>query len=304
MARRYSKKRKTAKSTASSYAASASAETASENPLKRKKKAKKKSSKADPFKLRAANSAKAESLVHIIRKGVRCDTESRGHATPEGQSLLELVVNETEGVIPLWAQGSTLRWRFRESSLQAFENPSAVRKAIEDLLAEAIVAWGDSAPIKFTKNSDTWDFEIVVRDQENCNINGCVLASAFFPDAGRHALTVYPTMFDQTREEQIETLCHEIGHIFGLRHFFAQVSESAFPSQIFGKHDKFTIMNYGADSKLTPDDRADLRRLYQRAWTGELTAINGTPIKFVKPFHNATDPTDSVVAVAQVQPVP
>jgi hypothetical protein len=44
-------------------------------------------------------------------------------------------------------------------------------------------------------------------------------------------------------------------------------------------------MNYGNLSKLTADDKADLTKLYQLAWSNQLTEINGTPIRFVKPFH-------------------
>src|SRR5262249_50749441 len=137
---------------------------------------------------------------------------------------------------------------------------------------------------------------------DNCNVNGCVLASAFFPDAGRHQLTLYPKLFEQPNEEQVETLIHEIGHAFGLRHFFAQVSETAFPSQIFGAHNKFTIMNYVADSVLTQDDKADLKRLYRMAWSGELTNINGTPIKFVKPFHTIGQSPDNALLAARAAP--
>jgi hypothetical protein len=48
-------------------------------------------------------------------------------------------------------------------------------------------------------------------------MNGCVLASAFFPDAGRHELVIYPRMFAQNRKEPVDTLIHEIGHTFKLR---------------------------------------------------------------------------------------
>src|SRR5262245_41947165 len=54
----------------------------------------------------------AEDLVHVIRKGVRCDTEKRGHATPHGRSPLEIVLDASEGFIPLWAKDTTLRWQF------------------------------------------------------------------------------------------------------------------------------------------------------------------------------------------------
>jgi hypothetical protein len=128
-----------------------------------------------------------------------------------------------------------------------------------------------------------------MKNTNDCDSSGCTLAMAFFPDAGRHKLVIYPKMFEQTKKEQIETLVHEIGHIFGLRHFFAQISETAWKSQIFGKHHKFSIMNYGKDSKLTARDKSDLKSLYKQAWAGKLQSINETPIKFVKPYHTISD---------------
>lgn len=93
---------------------------------------------------------------------------------------------------------------------------------------------GDAAPIKFTRDNDSWDFEIVYNISDDCDPNGCVLASAFFPDSGRHRLNIYPILFRQTEEEQIETLCHEIGHAFGLRHFFALLEEKIRPLSFSG----------------------------------------------------------------------
>jgi len=240
-----------------------------------------------------------EPEVHLLRDGIICDTERRGHATPKPLSPAELVVDASEGFIPLWARGTTLRWRFQERSMSAFRDPVAAKAAIRQLLGTAVLAWGDAAPIKFTERNDAWDFEIVMRRIDNCTINGCVLASAFFPDAGRHELVLYPKLFSQTAEEVIETLIHEIGHVFGLRHFFALVSEQAFPAEVFGKHSKFSIMNYGALSMLTPEDKSDLSRLYQLAWAGQLEEINGTPIRFVRPFHN-TGIGDGLVVAGQL----
>ena len=54
----------------------------------------------------------------VFGKGIVCDTDTRGHATPDGKSVLELVVTVSEGFIPLWTKGTTLRWRFQEHSLQ------------------------------------------------------------------------------------------------------------------------------------------------------------------------------------------
>jgi hypothetical protein len=263
------------------------------------------SAETNPFLLRASEKvlAKAERQVHVLGDGIICDTESRGHATPEGRSPLEIVVDATEGFIPLWAKNTTLRWRFQERSLNLFESPASAKNQIRELLGECLLKWGDAAPVKFSEQNDTWDFEIVVRNANNCSPSGCVLASAFFPDSGRHQLRLYPMMFTQDKKEQIDTLIHEIGHIFGLRHFFAKISETQWASEIFGEHNKFSIMNYGQLSMLTEADKNDLKRLYQMVWSGQLTNINGTPIRLVQPFHTIGSPFLNIAAIGQPPPV-
>ncbi|TBD24999.1 matrixin family metalloprotease [Rhizobium ruizarguesonis] len=236
--------------------------------------------------------------VHIIRPGIRCDTERRGFKTRRGRSPLEIVVDASEGFIPLWAPNMTLRWRFQERSFQVFEDPAAAKQAVTQLMAEAILLWGNAAPVKFSYRDDAWDFEVVMRNADDCTNSGCVLASAFFPDAGQHQVTIYPQMFSQDRAEQVETMAHEIGHVFGLRHFFAVLKETDWPSEIFGEHEKFSIMNYGDASKMTDADRDDLRELYEQAWAGTLKEINGTPIKFMSPFHASGQATEAVIAIA------
>lgn len=257
---------------------------------------------AYPFRQREEEEPTTEeqTLVHVLKPGIICDTDRRGHATPQGRSPLDIVVDASEGFVPLWASNTILRWRFRERSMIYFANSAAAKAELRNLLGEAIWAWGTAAPVKFHYDEDLWDFEIVMRSADQCNASGgCVLASAFFPDAGRHKLTLYPKMFTQSRKEQVDTLIHEIGHVFGLRHFFAQVSEAVWPSEIFGTHSKFSIMNYGALSELTIADQDDLRRLYQLAWSGALTHINGTPIRLVKPYSSLAFATDTVVVLGQ-----
>jgi hypothetical protein len=228
-----------------------------------------------------------EARDHIIRPGVRCCTDTRGYAFPKNGSRLRIVVDSSNGFIPLWKPNTTLRWRFQERSLEVFENPDALKGAVAALLAKGIEAWGNAVPVRFTYDAELWDFEIVIRSSDDCDINGCVLASAFFPDGGQHELVIYPKLFDQSVEEQVETLAHELGHIFGLRHFFAQVSEKAWPSEVFGKHSKFSIMNYGKDSRMTQDDIADLRKLYAAVWANQLTEINTTEIRQVTCFSES-----------------
>jgi len=223
--------------------------------------------------------------VHVFR-GHRCKTDTRGRSMPRGRSLFEIRVDASEGFIPLWAPNMTLRYRFQRQSMNRLRDPEGVKAAIRELFGESLIAWGDAAPIRFAERDEACDFEFVVRNADDCDATGCVLASAFFPDHGQHELVIYPEMFEQSREEQIETLVHEVGHIFGLRHFFANVSEEAWPSELFGEDSRFSIMNYGADSYLTDKDRSDLGKLYRAVWDGRLTNINGTPIRQMTPYSN------------------
>jgi hypothetical protein len=171
-----------------------------------------------PFKQRDRDDAAKvmASQVHVFGDHVVCDTDSRGYPTPENRDPLDLVLDASEGFIPLWAKDVTLRWRFQARSLDVFVDPESAAAGIRQLLGEAMLAWGEAAPIRFTQRDDAWDFEIAVSAVDDCSPNGCVLASAFFPDAGRHELTIYPRMFTQSHKEQIDTLTHEIGYTFGL----------------------------------------------------------------------------------------
>ena len=239
----------------------------------------------DPFAF--AKGAQIDSDPHKLGNGHVCRTEKRGHAQPRGRSIFEIVVDASEGVVPLWAAGVTLRYRYDRRSLERFRDPVAAKAALRRLLGDALLAWGDAVPVRFSERSSGTDFEIVVRNADDCDAAGCTLARSFFPDAGRHQLLIYPKMFTQPHEEQVETVVHELGHVFGLRHFFANLSETQWPSHLFGTHSRFSIMNYGADSRLTEADRADLKALYAQVWSGALKTINGTPIKLFKPFSAA-----------------
>lgn len=258
-----------------------------------------------PAEHREAGAGKGskDSKVHVYGKNesVICDTDPRGRATPDGKSPTELVLDTSNGFIPLWAKDVTLQWRFRDRGIGSGALTQTLKAQIRTLFGDAVLAWADSAPVKFTEDDDLWDFEIVVRNSDDCRDGGCVLASAFFPDPGRHQFYVYPKMFTQDPKEQVDTFIHEIGHVFGLRHFFANL-ETGFPSTVFGVHNKFTIMNYGANSELTSDDKADLKHLYQMAWSGNLAQINGTPIRFMRPFHTLAEPVRDLAPAAVAVP--
>ena len=243
-------------------------------------------SKDNPFAFRADAETADLSREHgyaVNKKEHICRTDPSG-------SPFELVLHNPDGFVPLWAKGVELKWRFQEASLLGFQNKQAVKSQVTMLLNSALELWGPAVPVKITQSDNEWDFEIVVRDSNDCTPQGCTLAQAFFPDSGRHKLLLFPRLFQESIEEQIETLAHELGHVFGLRHFFAAEQEKAWPSLIFGTHNHFTIMNYGDDSQLTDFDKQDLRALYESVWNGTLTQINGVPIHLFQPYHLAGTP--------------
>lgn len=248
------------------------------------KPAKKTTINKEDFKLKTTSFLPKKEYLHIYNKHIICVTDSKGHPQPDNKDSLELRVNSSNGFIPLWEEGVTLNWRFSKSFGSYFMKPEAAKAGVRKLLGEAIIAWQDACPLKFHEDEDAWDFEIAMH-QKDCNDSGCVLASAFFPGSGRNTFHIYPTMFEQDYQEQIETLEHEIGHVFGLRHFFANIKEKDSPSELFGTDNAFSIMNYGDKSKLTADDIKDLKALYELAWSGKLTTINGTEIRQFKSYH-------------------
>ena len=244
---------------------------------------------ADIFELNTTSFLPTDEYLHWYKNGrkkVLCVTDSRGYEQPDNKSILEIIVDASDGFIPLWDKGVTLNWRFNKSFGSFFKNPEAAKDGIRKLFGEAIANWGVACPVKFHEDNDAWDFEITMH-QENCNASGCVLASAFFPGPGQNIFYIYPTMFQQSLQEQLETIEHEMGHAFGLRHFFAKISETKWKSELFGTDTPFSIMNYGDKSKLMPTDITDLQRLYELVWNGTLTEINGTPVKKFVSYHMA-----------------
>lgn len=227
---------------------------------------------------------KVDPSIHRFGKHRLCVDGERARKL----SPLEAVLG-TRGFIPLWEKDVVLRYRFNERTLR---DTKRTKEEILELFNKAVDQWGDAAPVTFIEDNVAWDFEFYLRKDKYCFEGGCVLASAFFPETGRNKLFIYPTMFLQPPNEQVATLVHELGHVFGLRHWFAKIEDetSGWRSEVFGHNDPVTIMNYDDqttavnESTLTENDKEDLKRLYKLVWSGELKKIGVTPITLFKPI--------------------
>ncbi len=217
---------------------------------------------------------------------IRCGTEQRGYSTPNNSDSDDLRIDTPEGFASLWAEGTTLRWRFSPQAMLRFRYPQDEMEKIRVAMKRGLALWGDACPVRFTEARSNCDFEVAPAFMDDCDPTGCVLASAFFPNGGQNTLRIFPRMWGLPEEEQAETMAHEFGHIFGLRHWFAHIREQYRDQVPFGSNSPFTIMNYGRFGEMTDADRDDLRLLYREAWRGNLTEINGTPIRFVKPYSS------------------
>jgi hypothetical protein len=63
-------------------------------------------------------------LVHQLKKGIICATERRA----QRRSPFQIVVDATEGFIPLWDENLVLRWKFKGFRCPSSVNPKPSRR--------------------------------------------------------------------------------------------------------------------------------------------------------------------------------
>jgi len=95
------------------------------------------------FALNTASFLPADEYLHWYKNDegtkVICITDSRGYEQPDNKSILEIIVDASDGFIPLWDRGVTLNWRFNKSFGSYFENPSAAKDGIMKIMMPGIL---------------------------------------------------------------------------------------------------------------------------------------------------------------------
>ena len=231
---------------------------------------------------------------------IRCQTDQVGRGQVAKAGNDSLVVDNTDGFVPLWQRGTVLRYKIDIESFQSlYANANETIANVERSFDEAFRSWRFEG-IDMQRNQQSFDFIIHAADTNGDALNGYVLASAFFPSSNLNHFQIHPEAFTMGNG-LVQTLQHEIGHVFGLRHWFYW-RES--PAKLFGDQSEKTIMNYGANSVLTDQDRADLQRMYNAVWSGEPNIFgDNTPVVLFDPYSTTTALMRSMYRSAQGKPI-
>lgn len=161
-----------------------------------------------------------------------------------------------------WSKKRPLRWYFDDESF-----PSDVDAAfVKQQLDRAFKCWtepGFGLEVRETRFKDDATF-FVRWSEDNDEDTRRDLAIAFFPGASRHHSNIF--IFDKALRGDLRAflfgvLCHELGHVWGLRHEFDERTAG-----LLGDRNPASVMNYHnkdmANLMVHPADLEGLRAFY------------------------------------------
>ncbi|KAL6794416.1 hypothetical protein J3E68DRAFT_406744 [Trichoderma sp. SZMC 28012] len=202
----------------------------------------------------AAYLRRTASPLHTFVAKYRCATEAYG--------CTEVRVGKGE-YIPRWRKGSELTYTINEDSFPTLAEAVQVKAA----MPTAISMWKSIGPrFKYLEvdNNDSATFVITYCRHGPRNI----YASSFFPDQSPGELLVYNLALSNAIHLP-NILAHEVGHILGLRHEFADEYHregKILPCVLLGEKNPRSIMNYYEDPgqlQVSEQDLRGLKELYE-----------------------------------------
>ncbi len=160
--------------------------------------------------------------------------------TQEHDGVAAIYLGIEKGLLHLWENGSVINWTCRKDGW-----PSE-KASIETLIAmyRATRAWNYVMEdrVRFKYVSNLTDAAIEVRYERG--VRRKLLATSFFPNdyaKDLNFIKVYRGSFVYPLP-MYNTMLHELGHVLGLRHEFAQKSEKQAESIMFGIRNPRSVM--------------------------------------------------------------
>lgn len=188
-----------------------------------------------------------------------------------------IVLGTLKNDVTLWANGCTIKWVARADGYPSRDNATYAAQGV----ASAADAWTTimqgRVKFEYTEVFNDACFQVAYGGDQNN-----VLASAFFPDDYNNPLNtlyVYKRQFDDDQKTYVtNTMAHELGHVLGLRHEFAQEGIPGWlqpedslrgpESVIYGTRNEKSVMAYYVGQQIQQSDVDDIRSAYDKLLPG------------------------------------
>ncbi len=202
-----------------------------------------------------------------------CATKAGGVAG----GVSELVLGLANKTIVLWKSKATINWTAWINDYPTEDDAIYAARGVHAAAKEWTDRLGGVIKFNYVERFDEACFQVRYGGD-----NGGVLASAFFPDQYNepiNTLFVYKRQYDKDQYAfMANTMAHELGHVLGLRHEFAQEGipgwlepEDEFrgaESVIYGTRNPKSVMSYYEGQTIQQSDVDDVITAYNQLENG------------------------------------
>ncbi|KAF2149797.1 hypothetical protein K461DRAFT_281014 [Myriangium duriaei CBS 260.36] len=211
----------------------------------------------------------------IGNNGYSCKTQEATQAAA-GNSGPDKIMLGWKHEVPRWKKPTKLKWAVYYNGWGADGQAAYAANKLNDA-AKQWNALDLGVTFEWVDSIDDSTFALQYRKAA-----GSTLAEAFFPNEDMtNTVTVYQSAFDPRNIGSMDAIfLHELGHVLGLRHEFAQIEGDFVP---FGARNPKSVMSYNFPPAMQDSDKVDTQGFY--AFTG--TSIDTYNISDKTPYTAA-----------------